>query len=88
MPPFGKNPGNFFFNQNVFSNLARLCLGPLIHESGIFTFRFGSQIQIQRSRYPVIPAWIRHSRGGGNGIQRHGWYLNSKEILKYLPRNG
>nr|VFK68039.1 MAG: hypothetical protein BECKUNK1418G_GA0071005_11884 [Candidatus Kentron sp. UNK]VFK71913.1 MAG: hypothetical protein BECKUNK1418H_GA0071006_10874 [Candidatus Kentron sp. UNK] len=27
---------------------------------------------------PVIPAGIRHSRGGGNGIQHHGWYLNSR----------
>nr|VFK65322.1 MAG: hypothetical protein BECKUNK1418G_GA0071005_10619 [Candidatus Kentron sp. UNK]VFK71498.1 MAG: hypothetical protein BECKUNK1418H_GA0071006_106910 [Candidatus Kentron sp. UNK] len=29
----------------------------------------------------VIPAWIRHSRESGNGIQRHGWYLNSKEVF-------
>nr|VFK78910.1 MAG: hypothetical protein BECKSD772D_GA0070982_102918 [Candidatus Kentron sp. SD] len=31
----------------------------------------------------VIPAWIRHSREGGNGIQRHGWYLNSDASLYY-----
>nr|VFK11307.1 MAG: hypothetical protein BECKLPF1236A_GA0070988_100523 [Candidatus Kentron sp. LPFa]VFK33489.1 MAG: hypothetical protein BECKLPF1236C_GA0070990_102106 [Candidatus Kentron sp. LPFa] len=31
---------------------------------------------------PVIPAWIRHSRGGGNGIQRHGWYIEITR--KYL----
>nr|VFK70563.1 MAG: hypothetical protein BECKUNK1418H_GA0071006_10328 [Candidatus Kentron sp. UNK] len=30
---------------------------------------------------PVIPVWIRHSREGGNGIQRHGWRLNSKEVF-------
>nr|VFK18065.1 MAG: hypothetical protein BECKLPF1236A_GA0070988_101882 [Candidatus Kentron sp. LPFa] len=24
----------------------------------------------------VISAWIRHSRRGGNGIQRHGWFTS------------
>ena len=28
---------------------------------------------------PVILAWIRHSRRGGNGIQRHGWRLDNIE---------
>ena len=28
---------------------------------------------------PVIPAWIRYSCGGGNGIQRHGWSLDNIE---------